>query len=64
MTPANSQWTPAERLAKRIVDRLKKKKLVGDKGSASLEVKLSRGQMTSAEWRIVFEKSVDELKKK
>ena len=64
MTPANPPMTPAERLAKRIVDRLKKKNLVSDKGSASLEIKLSRGQMTSAEWRVVLEKSLEELKRK
>ena len=63
MTSTGPRRTPAERLAQQIVQRLRTKKLIGDKDGASLEVKIARGQMKSADWRVVFEKSLGLHKK-
>ena len=59
MSASNAEGSPAERLARRIVDRLKDERLLDEKDGASLEIKLGRGLLTSADWRVAFEKAVD-----
>lgn len=55
--------SPSERLAKKIVDRLVGKKLLTDELALKLLPRISSGNVSQADWKLVFERSLGMHKK-
>lgn len=55
--------SPSERLAKRIVDRLVGKKLLTDELAPKLFPRMASGNVSQADWKLVFERSLGMHKK-
>lgn len=47
--------TPDEQVTKRIVEKLRKEKLLSDSALAKLEPKLAAGTMTAESWKLAVE---------
>jgi hypothetical protein len=51
--------TPAQQLAKLVIERLKSKGLLGKEDAAKAEKRIADGVMQGADWKLLFEKSLD-----
>jgi hypothetical protein len=47
--------TPDEEVAARIIEEIRKKKLLSEKGIKRIEKGLASGKLTAEEWRLAFE---------
>jgi len=63
MSEAKKDLSPSQQLSKRIVQRLAEKKLLDLETGAKIEQTLAEGKMQSADWKLVFEKSLGLHKK-
>lgn len=47
--------TPDEEVAARIIEEIRKKKLLSENGIKKIEKGLASGKLTAEEWRLAFE---------
>ena len=59
MSESEKTLTPAMDLTQRTISRLIKKNLLSKEEALKIESKVTEGKMQSADWKLVFEKSLD-----
>jgi hypothetical protein len=59
MSESEKTVSPAQGLTQRIISRLIKKNLLRKEEALKIESKVAEGKMQSADWKLIFEKSLD-----
>ena len=59
MSESEKSLIPSQELTQRIISRLIKKNLLRKEEAGKIELKISEGKMQSADWKLIFEKSLN-----
>ena len=59
MSEPENRPTPAQGLTRRIISRLIEKNLLSKEDGVKIESKVADGKMQSADWKLIFEKSLN-----
>jgi hypothetical protein len=59
MSQSEKILVPSQELTQRIISRLTKKNLLSKEEALKIESKVAEGKMQSADWKLVFEKSLN-----
>jgi hypothetical protein len=59
MSESEKATIPSQELTQRVITRLMKKNLLSKEEALKIESKVAEGKMQSADWKLVFEKSLN-----